>query len=165
MMIAILFAVLAGIALGLIAGLVPGLHPNTFATVLSGIGLDPLLVQFCIIALAAAATVFECLRAIFLFIPDSDTVLTILPGHRMLMQGKGLRAVAVCSLAFIVSTALAFLLLPASLALFPALYAMIAPITPLLLLAISLVLLASERSPTKIASATLCFLLAGRQKE
>ncbi len=156
-----MLAILAGIALGLIAGLVPGLHPNTFATVLSGLGLDPLLVQFCIIALAAAATVFECLRAIFLFIPDTDTVLTILPGHRMLMEGKGLRAVAVCSLAFIVSTALAFLLLPASLALFPALYALIAPITPQLLLVLSLVLLASERKPMKIAAALVCFALAG----
>ncbi|MDO8340274.1 MAG: tripartite tricarboxylate transporter permease [Candidatus Burarchaeum sp.] len=160
-MFALLFAVLVGILLGFIAGLVPGLHPNTFATVLSGLGFDPLLVQFCIIALAAAATVFESLRAIFLFIPDSNTVLTILPGHRMLMEGKGMRAVAVCSLAFIASTALAFLLLPVSLALFPALYAVIAPITPQILLALSIALLATERKPGKIAAATLCFLLAG----
>jgi len=160
-MLSLLLAILAGIALGLIAGIVPGLHPNTLAAVLSGLGLDPMLLQFLIISLAAAATVFECLRAIFLFIPDTDTVLTILPGHRMLMQGKGMRAVAICSLAFLASTALAVFLLPVSFLVFPVIYAAIAPITPLLLLALSIALLASERKPAKIAAALICFALAG----
>jgi len=160
-MFALLLAILAGIALGLIAGIVPGLHPNTIAAVLSSLGIDAQLLPFAIIALAAAATVFESLRAIFLFIPDTGTVLTLLPGHRMLMQGRGMRAVAICSLAFIASTALAVLLLPLSLVLFPALYLVIAPITPLLLLALSLVLLASERKSRNVASAALCFTLAG----
>jgi putative membrane protein len=152
-----------GILLGMFSGLVPGLHPNTISQVVAGagfLGQGPEM-AFLIISLAASAVVFESLRAIFLFVPDSTAVLTLLPGHRMLMEGRGFEAMRICAISFLASTAFAFILLPVSIAVFPVAYAAIAPNTPILLAVVALALLITERAPHKIAKATICFSLAG----
>jgi len=160
-MLQLLAAIAIGILLGLFAGLVPGLHPNTLSAVLADIGIPGSSLPFIILSLAAAATVFEMFRAIFLYVPDSTTVVSVLPGHRMLMEGKGMLALRICCLAFISSTALAILLLPISFALFPLAYAAVSPYVPYILAAICIALLLSERQMMKFAGALACFLLAG----
>jgi len=46
-----------------------------------------------IIAMAITHTFLDVLPAIFLGAPDSDTALGVLPGHKLLLEGKGLIAV------------------------------------------------------------------------
>ena len=160
-MLPILTAIFLGLALGIFAGLVPGLHPNTIAAVASNFSSSPEFMPFLILSLAAAATVFESFRAIFLYIPDSATVVSVLPGHRMLMEGKGMLALRICCLAFLSSTLFAILLLPLSFMIFPLAYSLVQPATPYLLAGISAVLILTERRPAKMAAALFCFLLAG----
>ncbi|MFA6036049.1 MAG: tripartite tricarboxylate transporter permease [Candidatus Micrarchaeia archaeon] len=160
-MLQLLAALIIGILLGLFAGLVPGLHPNTLSAVLANIGLPDSSLPFIILSLAASAGVFEMFRAIFLYVPDATTVISVLPGHRMLMEGKGMLALRICCFALVASTAFALLLLPLSFTIFPLAYSFVSPYVPYLLLAICLALLLSEKKAVKIAGALACFLLAG----
>jgi putative membrane protein len=161
MMLELAGAIVLGVLLGLFAGLVPGLHPNTLSAVLAGIGIPDSALPFIILSLAAAAGVFEMFRAIFLYVPDATTVISVLPGHRMLMEGKGMLALRICCFAFVSSTVFAILLLPLSFAIFPLAYAAVSPYVPYLLLAICVALLLSEQNAAKIAGSIACFLLAG----
>lgn len=92
--------VFAGIILGAISGLTPGLHVNNFATmllatssVLMSFGLTPYHVASIILAAAISQTFFDAIPAVFVGAPDSDTILTVLPGHRMMLEGRGIEAV------------------------------------------------------------------------
>ena len=92
--------VFAGIILGAISGLTPGLHVNNFAamllatsSVLMSFGLTPYHVASIILAAAISQTFFDAIPAVFVGAPDSDTILTVLPGHRMMLEGRGIEAV------------------------------------------------------------------------
>ena len=86
----------AGCLLGLAAGLVPGLHVNTLCAI--GLSLAPglgptLAIGLC--ALAVAHGFASHLPSTYLGAPGEDTLLSALPAHRMLLEGKGLDAVQV----------------------------------------------------------------------
>jgi putative membrane protein len=89
--------VFLGLIVGLIAGILPGIHPNQVFVML--ISLLPLFSMFSeygllsfILSITASNIIFNYIPSIFLSIPDSETVMNILPGHRMVLEGKGLNA-------------------------------------------------------------------------
>lgn len=156
-----IIGIAAGFVLGFISGIIPGLHTNTIASIVLNLNIDPFTAAAMIAALAAAHSVFEFIPAIFLFIPDSDTVVSVLPGHRLLMNGRGAYALAVCAFASIGALALSLALLPFSYILLPFLYSLIEPNMLLVLALACAFLLASEREVAKIALAGGIFLLSG----
>ena len=108
----VLYCTCAGAALGTCTGIAPGLHVNTLALIMLvsypaiagmmglichafGIGLDhvPLLVCCIIISATVVHSFVDFIPSVFLGAPDEDTVLSILPGHRLLLVGKGLEAI------------------------------------------------------------------------
>lgn len=105
-----LLAVAVGCALGTLTGLIPGLHVNTVAllvlssvpAVLSeaadldmGISVSGVLVLVgsAVVALSMAHTFLDFIPGAFLGAPDSETALSILPAHRLLLKGRGYTAV------------------------------------------------------------------------
>ena len=97
----------AGAALGTFSGLVPGIHVNTLAALMLSFyaALDSffsdlfpsvhsgLLIASCIVSAAVVHSSVDFVPSIFLGAPDPDEVMNILPGHRLLMDGKGMVAV------------------------------------------------------------------------
>ncbi len=99
MLLEILLAILFGIIAGTITGLIPGIHMNLVGTtlvVLSASLLSPIapiyLVVF-IVAMAISHTFIDFIPSIFLGCPDTDTELSILPGHELLKKGQGYEAI------------------------------------------------------------------------
>jgi len=94
-----LLAVIAGILAGCFTGLIPGVHVNLIAVILLGLsGLllkftDPLTLSVFIISMAVSHSILDSIPAVFLGAPDSDQVLNVLPGHRLLTKGDGYGAV------------------------------------------------------------------------
>lgn len=93
-----------GVVLGTISGLVPGVHSNTVAGFLAGCS-GPLLLLFGSEGLAAAIvatmvthTFLDAVPSTFLGVPDPDTVLSVLPAHRLCLAGHGEEAVRVSAL-------------------------------------------------------------------
>ena len=93
MEISLLFAALGGCFFGILTGLIPGLHVNTISLIALTIPLDSQFFIVFIACMSVVHTFVDFIPSILFGAPDSDTFLGVLPGHRMLLQGKGLKAV------------------------------------------------------------------------
>jgi len=89
----LLFA-LAGCFLGILTGLVPGLHVNTLSLLVLSIGAtNSLGAVLLIVSMSIVHTLVDFIPSILLGAPDAGSFLSVLPGHRLLLQGKGFPAV------------------------------------------------------------------------
>jgi putative membrane protein len=99
MLFQLVIALLLGVFIGIITGLFPGIHINlvgAFLISLSStlfIGIPSIYLVAFIASLAIAHTFIDFIPSIFLGCPDSDTELSILPGHELLKRGEGHSAV------------------------------------------------------------------------
>lgn len=143
-----------GFALGIIAGLVPGLHLNNFAAMLLAVspqlfawGLSPFEVAGIILSASISQTFFDAIPAIFLGAPDSETALTVLPGQRLMLEGRGIEAVRLSALGSAGSMIFAlFLIIPLSW-MVGSYYDYLTKYVGVLLLAIAIMMIKSERGP------------------
>ncbi len=96
---AIVLATVFGALAGIVTGLVPGIHVNTVTALLlasgascASLGLEysALLAFTC--ALAISHTFFDVVPGLFLGVPGDETF-ALLPGHRLVRQGKGILAI------------------------------------------------------------------------
>ncbi|MBS3172234.1 tripartite tricarboxylate transporter permease [Candidatus Woesearchaeota archaeon] len=99
MFLEILIAIILGCIIGILTGLTPGVHINLVALIVVSISAyllrftNPLVIAIFIISVAITHTFLDAIPSIFLGAPDADTVLSVLPGHRMLLEGRGYHAV------------------------------------------------------------------------
>ncbi|GAB6880259.1 tripartite tricarboxylate transporter permease [Halorubrum gandharaense] len=84
---------LGGAGLGACSGLVPGLHANNFALLLAGfapaIPADPLLVGIAMLSAGVVHSFLDIVPALALGVPDAATAVAALPGHRLVVAGRG----------------------------------------------------------------------------
>jgi len=102
-----LLSILLGTLTGILSGLVPGIHTNMVAAILvvlhgpMALMLATLLgdrslpevesAMICYLVAVAMAHIFvSYIPATFLGAPDEGTVLSVLPAHRLLLQGRGM---------------------------------------------------------------------------
>lgn len=82
-----------GILLGIASGLTPGLHVNTLAILLASIATavpgDPHLVAAAMVAAGVVHSFLDIVPAIAIGVPDAAMAVTALPGHRMVLGGRG----------------------------------------------------------------------------
>jgi putative membrane protein len=156
-----------GSALGTLSGLVPGIHVNTLAlallvmepaiaSVLGGImeavcmntEALPLLLSTVIVSAAIVHAFLDFVPSIFLGAPDSSDALSVLPGHRLLMEGRGMEAVRCSALGSLVGSLVAMLMAVPCCLLMGEMggYESVVEWTPLILLGVVVVLILSERN-------------------
>jgi putative membrane protein len=143
-----------GFILGILSGLTPGLHLNNFAAMLLALspqlmamGLTPYQMASIILAASISQTFFDAIPAIFLGAPDSDTALTVLPGQRLMLEGRGIEAVRLSALGSAGSIVVAlFLVVPLSW-IFSSYYDYLMKYVGVLLLGIALMMVRAERGP------------------
>jgi putative membrane protein len=165
MFLEIFLFTLIGISGGVIAGLIPGIHTNTLILIV--FGLLPLLSGFpveaivaLIVSMAISSTLLDFIPSIFLNAPSEDTALSVLPGHRLLLEGNGLEAVFLSVIGGIGVIILFILLSPLILEFLPEVYLFVKPRIVLLLIIVVAVMIFTERGKRKLW-AFLVFLLAG----
>jgi len=82
-----------GVALGTISGLTPGLHANNFALLLAAAAPSvpgpPMLVGAAMLAAGVVHTFLDIVPAIALGVPDAAMAASALPGHRLVIEGRG----------------------------------------------------------------------------
>lgn len=99
MLIEILISTFIGIFAGTFTGLVPGIHINLVGTILVGLSatlfseINPIFLIVFIASMAITHTFIDFIPSIFLGCPDTDTQLSVLPGHELLKNGRGYEAV------------------------------------------------------------------------
>ena len=103
--------ILGGAALGCCSGLVPGLHANNFALLLAGFAPSipgpPLFVGCAMLAAGVVHTFVNAVPAMALGVPDAEMAVTALPGHRMVLEGRGYEAIRLSALGSILAVLVA----------------------------------------------------------
>lgn len=118
MFLEIIAVVILGCILGVVTGLTPGLHINLVAVILFGV--SPLLLGYTnavvlasfIIAMSITHTFTDFISSVYLGAPADDTALSVLPGHRMLLEGKGHEAVKLTVIGSLLALIFSILLVP-----------------------------------------------------
>lgn len=160
-----LFLVLSlGILAGTITGLIPGIHINLIAVLLlasSTFFLEyttafPLAVF--IVSMSITHTFIDFIPSIFLGAPEESTALGVLPGHKMLMQGKGYEAVKLSLIGSYLGLLLMLVITPIILLLLPKTYISIEFLIPYFLILASSFLIIKEKNKFW---AFFIFLLSG----
>jgi putative membrane protein len=151
-MFEVLSSALAGVLLGTLTGLTPGLHVNTIVVLIlsfAALLLDYLTVKqvvALIVAMSVTHTFVGFIPAVLIGAPGEDNVLSVLPGHRLLREGRGYEAVRLTVLGGVGSIILGAALLPLALLMLPSLYATTREILPYLLLAVLAYMVCTEKS-------------------
>jgi len=127
----------------------------------AGSSLNPLLFAVAILSMAVVQTFLDILPAIFLGAPDPDTALSILPGHRMLLAGRGFEAVRLSAMGSLGAVILAGIMALPTIVALPPLYPLIAQILFPLLLFLEASTVVTERTPIRMLFAVLVIMLSG----
>lgn len=99
-------AAFAGFATGIMTGILPGLHINLVAVIVaslisrnssSGSPASSFAAAIFILAMSISHVFHDFLPSIFLGFSESEAALAVLPGHRMLLLGKGRKAAMLAS--------------------------------------------------------------------
>ncbi len=164
-MLEMLAHALAGVGLGVVTGLIPGLHVNNltpfFVTFAAGSSFVSLNLGALVVAMAITHTFLSYIPSTFLGAPDEGTALSVLPAHRLLMEGRGYHAIRLTALGSLGGLMLgAAMLLPFLLVITPA-YEFARPQMHWLLIFVIGAMIALERSKAGIAWAIVIFLMSG----
>jgi len=163
----ILLAIIIGCCAGIVTGLIPGVHINLVSLILVSISgyflgfTNGLVLGIFIIAMAVTHTFLDIIPSVFLGAPDSDTALAVLPGHRMLLEGRGYDAVKLtvigsffCLISVII---LIFILIPVV----PPVYNFISPWIGWILIAVVSYMILKEQGKQKKFYSLFVFFLSG----
>ncbi|MBU2420667.1 MAG: tripartite tricarboxylate transporter permease, partial [Nanoarchaeota archaeon] len=164
-MIEIFIALLLGCLAGIITGLIPGVHINLVAILVlsfSGILLlhtSPIALAVFILSMSLLHTFTDSCPSIFLGAPDSDTALTVLPGHKLMLEGRGYEAVKLTVIGSFLGLILTIILIPIFIPTVGKIYPIISEYIVYILIISSLFLIL--RDTNSKTWALIIFLMAG----
>jgi len=164
-MLEFLLFILAGIGFGTFTGLVPGIHVNLICILLLGIsstfmGLNPYYLVALIISMSVTHTILDFIPSILLGCPEDSTALSVLPGHKMLLKGKGLEAIYLTILGGIGVILFFVLMIPILIKIIPIFYEAVKNYIHYILIAIVLCLILTEKGYRKLLG-LFVFLISG----
>ena len=167
MLLGFFIAILLGLLAGTLTGLTPGVHINLISSFLLALSLklnntiSSIHFIVFIVAMSITHTFVDFIPSILLGCPDTDTELSILPGHQLLKEGEGYKAIILTlygSLAAIIAIRVfAFPIIYLKNFIISA-YPYIKLLIPSFLILISLILISRETNKYK---ALFIFLLTG----
>ncbi len=164
MLIQIILFLFVGILVGTLTGLIPGIHINLIGVFLISlsasffISVNPIYLGVFIAAMAITHTFVDFIPSIFLGCPDTDTELSILPGHELLKKGQGYEAVILTCYGSLAAIFILVLISFPSILIISKIYETILKLIPYLLLAIIFLLIYLEK---KRFTAFFVLLLTG----
>ena len=163
MLLEIIIFLLLGTLAGTFTGLFPGIHVNligVFAVSLyfNYIDLNPIYFITLIVSMSITHTFLDFVPSVYLGCPDTDTELSILPGHKMLSEGRGHEAVMLTNYGSLCAVFLTVILVLPLILVISRTYPLIEQAIPYLLILASLFLIFTEKN--KIYS-LISFVIVG----
>ena len=159
----ILFSLL-GITVGVGVGLLPGMHINNILPLILSLSFlfsSPYLLVVFIISIAVTQIFISYICSVFLGAPDGDTALSVLPGHRMLLEGRGYEAIKLTVIGGIGSLILSIIFISVFGGAFAWLYEMSRPYIHFVIATVVVLMIALEKKLRRIFSAALIIFLSG----
>lgn len=161
MLIELIVSLLIGILFGTFTGLTPGIHINLIGGILISLSLskgNPIYLLTFIVSMAITHTFLDFIPSVFLGVPDTDTELSVLPGHQFLKNKKGYEAIYLSNKGSFIAIFLILVLMVPSLWIIKDFYNLIRTIIPYFLIVISLLVILTEK---RKINALIVFLLTG----
>ncbi len=163
----IIIAVLIGCFFGCITGLIPGIHVNLISVLLVSLSgyllgiTNPVSLSVFIIAMAVTHTFLDAIPSIFLGAPDADMALGVLPGHRLLLEGKGYEAVKLTVIGSLLALILTLFLIPFMIPFVPKIYSFVQPYMGYILIFVVVYMILEEKEGNKIFFGSFVFFISG----
>ena len=161
-------ACLIGVLCGTITGLIPGIHVNTVGAFVFAsstyllTSYSPEVLCVFLISMSIAHALLEFIPSMFLGVPEEGTVLSILPGHQLLLQGRGKEAVRLAAIGGFGAILITGLLLPIFIIVLPLIYEPIKPyIWILLVIVVIFMFIRLSRDIKSFLWSVVLFLLSG----
>ena len=161
-MLEFFLAFLLGILIGVAAGLLPGLHPNNVVPIILSLSylFGPLPSAIILVTTGVVNSFIAFIPSILLGAPEDSTALGVLPGHKLLLQGRGFEAIKLCITGCFGGVLISTLSIPLFALIVPTLYNFIRPNVQWILIFVVLYMVLSERGRDKIYSFSI-FILSG----
>lgn len=153
-----LFFVTLGVILGTATGLIPGFHPNLMAALFMGyLFFPPFESSLLLISAGVTHTFLNFIPAVYLGAPSAATALSVLPGHRMLLEGRAYEAIRLTVVGGLISVVVIVVALPLAILLVPGLYSVLENYIHVLLIVIIGFMFLVDRDTRSV----LIFFLSG----
>ena len=145
-MIELIIACFIGIGIGTITGMTPGIHVNTAGAILFASStflltfLSPEFLCVIMVAMSIAHALIEFVPSMLLGVPEEGTATSILPGHRMVLQGRSKEVIRIVSVGGFGAIIVTILMLPVFAIALPIMHDITKPFTWMILLFASIYL-------------------------
>ena len=145
-MIELIIACFIGISIGTITGMLPGIHVNTAGAILFASStflltfLSPEFLCVIMVAMSIAHALIEFVPSMLLGVPQEGTATSILPGHRMVLQGRSKEVIRIVSVGGFGAIIVTILMLPIFAIALPIMHDISKPFTWMILLFASIYL-------------------------
>ena len=161
-MLELFFALGFGILFGVVAGLMPGLHPNNTIPIILGMSFlfDPLSAAIVLVSSGIINIFINFIPSILLGAPEDGTVLSVLPGHKLLMEGRGFEAIKLSVIGGLGGIIFSIAILPVFALTIPSFYELIRPHIHLILIPAVAWMIFTEKKYGKIF-ALITFFASG----
>ena len=167
MFLELVVALIVGVIAGIFTGLIPGIHINLVSILLVSVSgyflgfTSPLVLGVFIIAMSVTHSFLDPIPSVFLGAPDPDMALAVLPGHRLLLEGRGYEAVKLTVIGSLLSLIMVVLSIPVLIPLVPFIYEFIQPYIGWILVAVVVYMVLKEMGLLKKLWGTFVFMYSG----
>ena len=162
MLIEMIIFIVLGVIAGTITGLTPGIHINlinaSIIALSSSVFIEPIYSIVLIVSMSVTHTFIDFIPAIFLGCPDTDTELSILPGHRLLKEKRGFEAIYLSNIGSMTAIIITIIIFLPSILLLKKYYIYISTFIPYILIILTFILILSEKNKKR---SIMILLLAG----
>lgn len=132
-----LFFLLIGVGIGVATGVIPGFHPNLVAVLLLSLApFTPMGSAIMLVAAGVTNTFLNFIPSIYLGAPSASTALSVLPGHKMLLEGRAYEALRLTVVGGLISIVFVVVTLPLTFNFVSHLYPVVKEYMHLILLAV-----------------------------
>ena len=145
-MIELVIACFIGILIGTTTGMIPGIHVNTAGAIIFASStylltfLSPEFLCILMVSMSIAHALIEFVPSMLLGVPQEGTATSILPGHRMVLQGRSKEVIRIVSVGGFGAILVTILMLPIFAIALPILHETSKPFTWIILLVASIYL-------------------------
>jgi len=156
--------VFIGVAIGVFAGLIPGIHVNTTIPLIMSLSFllpSPYYLAVLVISVAVTEMFIDYIPSIFLGAPEADTSLSVLPGHRLLLEGRGHEAIKLTILGGIGSLLVSLIFIALLANSFQYLYEVTRPYVQYLIFGVMIFMFITEKNLKKMLSSILILSMTG----
>ena len=167
-MIELVIACFIGILIGTTTGMIPGIHVNTAGAILFASStflltfLSPEFLCVLMVAMSIAHALIEFVPSMLLGVPQEGTATSILPGHRMVLQGRSKEVIRIVSVGGFGAIIVTIVMLPIFAVALPAMHDLTKAFTWIILLVASVYLTYSmTRTFRDFMWSLLLFILSG----